>query len=118
MNIFRREAVVEIAWVDGAVSGSSEAAVIEVSAAFKHGLEFTLSREVPCQHGCVKFGRDTHAGFSGVHKRKAESSGRVNTESTGNALRTSRFRYEFSARSEATTHTFSTQRRHDSNFNT
>jgi len=117
VNIFRREAVVEIAWVDGAVSGSSEAAVIEVSAAFKHGLEFTLSREVPCQHGCVRFGRDTHAGFSGVYKRKAETSGGVITESTGNDLRTSRFQYEFSAGSEATTNTFSTQRRHDSESN-
>jgi hypothetical protein len=51
----------------------------------------------------VRFGRDTHAGFSGVCKRKAESSDWVTTESLGNALRTSRFQYGFWAGSEAKT---------------
>jgi len=51
--------------------------------------------------GLGRFGRYTHAGFSGVCKRKAESSDWVTTESLGNALRTSRFQYGFSAGSEA-----------------
>jgi len=67
--------MVEIACVNGTASGSSEAAVKEVSVPFEPGPGFTLGGEVPYQHGCVRFGRDTHAGFSEVYKGKAEISG-------------------------------------------
>ena len=55
--------------------------------------------------GLGRFGMGTHAGFSGVCKRNAESSDWVTTESLGNPLRTSRFQYGFSAGSEAGAHT-------------
>ena len=104
LKILPREAIVEMACVRGTASGSSEAVTREVSAAFDPGPGIWLDRNVYIRTGVgfEEFGRGTHAGFSGVCKRKAESSGWVTTESLGNFLRTSRFQYGFWAGSEAT----------------
>jgi len=48
VKILPREVMVEMAWVNGTASGSSEAAVMEVSAAFEPGPGIWLYRK-----GCI-----------------------------------------------------------------